>query len=153
MDTFSKMVHLVPLSKQPSAMETTNQLVTHLIQPHRLPIDVLDFCKAIRVLASLSTGFHPQTNGQVNQTGSGARSPLYLPAILPPGPLICLGCNMLATPSLLLLRVDHPSWLPMVTSHCCSPPKKEVLQCMTIYAVSIEWRHAKKPCTSCHNSL
>ncbi len=72
-DHFSKAVHLVPLPKLPSAKETA-QLV---ISIHGLPVDVVsdrgpqfvsrfwqEFCRQIGASTSLSSGFHPQTNGQ-----------------------------------------------------------------------------------------
>lgn len=75
---------------------------------------------------------------------------------LPPseGNTVFLGWNRPATPSLLLLPVFHPSWLPMVTNHCCSPPKEGVLQCprwRTIYAVAIACESMlEKPCLALH---
>ena len=79
-DWFSKAAHFIPLSKLPSALETANLLVTHVFRLHGIPVDiVLDrgpqfsartwkaFCQALGASASLSSGYHPQTNGQTER--------------------------------------------------------------------------------------
>uniref|UniRef100_A0A3Q1K565 Gypsy retrotransposon integrase-like protein 1 n=2 Tax=Anabas testudineus TaxID=64144 RepID=A0A3Q1K565_ANATE len=79
-DRFSKLVHAIPLSKLPSAKETADLLVHHVFRLHGLPVDVLsdrgpqftaafwtEFCKALGASVSLSSGFHPQTNGQTER--------------------------------------------------------------------------------------
>ncbi len=76
-DRFSKAVHFIPLPKLPSARETAQLMVDHVFQLHGLPVDVVsdrgpqfasrfwkEFCRQIGASASLSSGFHPQTNGQ-----------------------------------------------------------------------------------------
>ncbi|KAI7809155.1 hypothetical protein IRJ41_000814, partial [Triplophysa rosa] len=76
-DRFSKAVHFVPLPKLPSARETAQLMVDHVFRLHGLPVDVVsdrgpqfssrfwkEFCRQIGASASLSSGFHPQTNGQ-----------------------------------------------------------------------------------------
>ncbi len=76
-DRFSKTAHFVPLPKLPSAKETAQVVVDHIFQIHGLPVDVVsdrgpkfisrfwkEFCRQIGASTSLSSGFHPQTNGQ-----------------------------------------------------------------------------------------
>ena len=76
-DRFSKMAHFVPLTKLPSAKETAEQVLLHVFRLHGLPVDVVsdrgpqftsvfwrEFCTLIGATVSLSSGFHPQSNGQ-----------------------------------------------------------------------------------------
>ncbi len=61
-------------------METANLLTVHVIRLHGIPSDIVsdcgpqfisqvwrEFCKALGATASLSSGFHPQTNGQTER--------------------------------------------------------------------------------------
>lgn len=70
----------LPLPKLPSAKETTELMLTHLFHLHGLPVDVVsdqgpqftsvfwrDFCALVGASASLSSGFHPQSNGQTER--------------------------------------------------------------------------------------
>lgn len=79
-DRFSKAAHFVALPKLPSARETTDLLVTHVFRLHGIPQDIVSdrgpqftsqvwkaFCTALGATVSLSSGFHPQTNGQVER--------------------------------------------------------------------------------------
>lgn len=76
-DRFSKMVHYVPLTKLPSATETAELLILHVFPLHGLPTDIVSdrgpqftshvwraFCKAFGTTSSLTSGYHPQSNGQ-----------------------------------------------------------------------------------------
>lgn len=76
-DRFSKAAHFIPLPKLPSAKETALVVVDHIFRIHGLPKDVVsdrgpqfvshfwkEFCRLIGASASLTSGFHPQTNGQ-----------------------------------------------------------------------------------------
>ena len=80
-DRFSKAAHFVPLPKLPSAKGTAELLVHHVFRLHGLPMDIVsdrgpqftalfwkDFCRLIGASPSLSSGFHPQTNGQTERT-------------------------------------------------------------------------------------
>jgi len=40
-DRFSKMVHIVPLPKLPSAKETAQAILVHVFQLHGLPVDMV----------------------------------------------------------------------------------------------------------------
>ncbi|KAI3365736.1 hypothetical protein L3Q82_000693 [Scortum barcoo] len=79
-DRFSKMAHFVPLPKLPSAKETAELMLTHVFRLHGLPVDVVsdrgpqftsifwrEFCALMGASASLSSGFHPQSNGQTER--------------------------------------------------------------------------------------
>uniref|UniRef100_A0A8C1KNU4 Gypsy retrotransposon integrase-like protein 1 n=1 Tax=Cyprinus carpio TaxID=7962 RepID=A0A8C1KNU4_CYPCA len=80
-DRFSKATHFIPLPKLPSAKEMAHVLVNHVFKIHGLPSDVVsdrgpqfmsqfwkEFCRLIGASVSLSSGFHPQTNGQAECT-------------------------------------------------------------------------------------
>lgn len=79
-DRFSKAAHFIALPKLPSARETADLLVQHVFRIHGLPSDIVSdrgpqftsqvwkaFCKAIGATASLSSGYHPQSNGQTER--------------------------------------------------------------------------------------
>jgi hypothetical protein len=79
-DRFSKAAHFVPLPKLPSAKETAVTVVDHVFRLHGLPIDVVsdrgpqfvskfwqEFCRLLGATVSLSSGFHPQSNGQTER--------------------------------------------------------------------------------------
>ena len=79
-DRFSKMAHFVPLPKLPSAKETAEVMLSHVFRLHGLSQDVVsdrgpqfasrfwkEFCRLIGATASLSSGFHPQSNGQTER--------------------------------------------------------------------------------------
>ncbi len=64
----------------PSAKETAVTVVNHVFRVHGLPVDVVsdrgpqfvskfwrEFCRLLGATVSLSSGFHPQTNGQTER--------------------------------------------------------------------------------------
>ena len=80
MDRFSKAIHFVPLTKLPSAMEPAQLLVEHVLRLHGIPAEITSqrgpqlisgvwqaFCQVIGAKANLSSGYHPQTNGQTER--------------------------------------------------------------------------------------
>ena len=88
-DRFSKGVHLVALPKLPSAAETADLLVQHVFRLHGLPQDIVSdrgpqftsevwraFCKGIGATVSLSSGYHPQTNGQSERANQSMETAL-----------------------------------------------------------------------------
>lgn len=88
-DRFSKTVHFVPLPKLPSALETANLLVLHVFRLHGIPQDIVSdrgpqfssqvwkaFCQALGASASLSSGYHPQTNGQTERANQDLEAAL-----------------------------------------------------------------------------
>uniref|UniRef100_A0A8C2EBD4 Gypsy retrotransposon integrase-like protein 1 n=1 Tax=Cyprinus carpio TaxID=7962 RepID=A0A8C2EBD4_CYPCA len=79
-DRFSKAVHFIPLPKLPSARETATIVLDHVFRIHGLPVNVVsdrgpqfvsrfwtEFCRQLGATASLSSGYHPQTNGQAER--------------------------------------------------------------------------------------
>ncbi len=76
-DRFSKAAHFIPLPKLPSARETAVAVIDHILRIHGLPTDVVsdrgpqfvskfwsEFCCLLGATVSLSSGYHPQSNGQ-----------------------------------------------------------------------------------------
>ncbi len=79
-DRFSKATHFIPLPKLPSARETATLVLDHVFRIHGLPVDVVsdrgpqfvskfwtEFCRQLGATMSLSSGYHPQTNGQAER--------------------------------------------------------------------------------------
>ncbi|KAG1935783.1 retrotransposable element [Pimephales promelas] len=79
-DRFSKAAHFIPLPKLPSAKETAVSVIDHVFRLHGLPTDVVsdrgpqfvskfwrEFCRLLGATVSLSSGFHPQSNGQTER--------------------------------------------------------------------------------------
>ncbi|TWW61053.1 hypothetical protein D4764_05G0011430 [Takifugu flavidus] len=88
-DRFSKGVHFVALPKLPSAAETAELLVSHVVRLHGIPLDVVSdrgpqftsrvwqaFCKGIGATVSLSSGYHPQSNGQAERANQALEAAL-----------------------------------------------------------------------------
>ena len=88
-DRFSKAVHYVALPKLPNAAETADLLVTHVVRLHGIPLDVVSdrgpqftskvwraFCKGLGASVSLSSGYHPQTNGQAERANQALEATL-----------------------------------------------------------------------------
>ncbi|KAL0194521.1 hypothetical protein M9458_008093, partial [Cirrhinus mrigala] len=79
-DRFSKMCKFVPLKGLPTAMETAELLFQHLFWHFSLPEEIVSdrgpqfishvwkaFFKLLGVSVNLSSGYHPQTNGQTER--------------------------------------------------------------------------------------
>uniref|UniRef100_A0A3P9LW77 Gypsy retrotransposon integrase-like protein 1 n=1 Tax=Oryzias latipes TaxID=8090 RepID=A0A3P9LW77_ORYLA len=79
-DRFSKAVHFIPLTQLPSTTETAKILVDKVFRHHGIPSDIVSdrgpqfisqvwraFCSALGASVSLSSGYHPQTNGQAER--------------------------------------------------------------------------------------
>ena len=79
-DRFSKSAHFVPLAKLPSGKETAEIMITNVFRLHGLPLEVTSdrgpqfasafwkaFCTLVGAKSQLSSGFHPQTNGQTER--------------------------------------------------------------------------------------
>uniref|UniRef100_A0A3P9IIZ6 Gypsy retrotransposon integrase-like protein 1 n=1 Tax=Oryzias latipes TaxID=8090 RepID=A0A3P9IIZ6_ORYLA len=79
-DRFSKLAHAIPLQRLPSAKELATLVSQHLFRLHGLPLSITsdrgpqfiaafwkEFCNLLGIKVSLSSGFHPQTNGQVER--------------------------------------------------------------------------------------
>uniref|UniRef100_A0A8C6NS12 Gypsy retrotransposon integrase-like protein 1 n=1 Tax=Nothobranchius furzeri TaxID=105023 RepID=A0A8C6NS12_NOTFU len=79
-DRFSKAVHLVALAGLPTAKRTAELLLEEVVWLHGFPQDVVSdrgpqfvscfwkaFCRLVGASTSLSSGYHPQTNGQTER--------------------------------------------------------------------------------------
>ncbi len=80
MDRFTKSCRLIPLKNLPTAMETAEQIFNHVFRYFGIPKDIVsdrgpqfisrvwkNFLKLLGVTVSLSSGYHPQTNGQTER--------------------------------------------------------------------------------------
>uniref|UniRef100_A0A8C6KLF6 Gypsy retrotransposon integrase-like protein 1 n=1 Tax=Nothobranchius furzeri TaxID=105023 RepID=A0A8C6KLF6_NOTFU len=76
-DRFSKACHFVPLKSLPSSAVTAELLIKHVFRLHGIPTEILsdrgpqflsrvwkEFATSLGASVSLSSGYHPQTNGQ-----------------------------------------------------------------------------------------
>uniref|UniRef100_A0A3P9HCQ1 Gypsy retrotransposon integrase-like protein 1 n=1 Tax=Oryzias latipes TaxID=8090 RepID=A0A3P9HCQ1_ORYLA len=79
-DRFSKAAQFIPLVQLPTARETANLLIDHVFRHHGIPSDIVSdrgpqfvsqvwraFCSALGASTSLSSGYHPQSNGQAER--------------------------------------------------------------------------------------
>uniref|UniRef100_A0A8C6NY77 Gypsy retrotransposon integrase-like protein 1 n=1 Tax=Nothobranchius furzeri TaxID=105023 RepID=A0A8C6NY77_NOTFU len=79
-DRFSMAVHLVALAGLPTAKRTAKLLLEQVVWLHGFPQDVASdrepplvsrfwraFCRLVGASTSLSSGYHPQTNGQMER--------------------------------------------------------------------------------------
>uniref|UniRef100_A0A8C8DEE2 Integrase catalytic domain-containing protein n=1 Tax=Oryzias sinensis TaxID=183150 RepID=A0A8C8DEE2_9TELE len=79
-DRFSKMAHFIPLPQLPTASETANLMINHVFRHHGIPVDIVSdrgpqftsqvwkaFCSALGATVSLTSGYHPQSNGQAER--------------------------------------------------------------------------------------
>ncbi len=95
-DRFSKATHFIPLPKLPSARETATIVLDHVFRIHGLPVDISDrgpqfvskfwteFCRQLGATARLSSGYHPQTNGQAERANQGLERVLHCVASAEP---------------------------------------------------------------------
>lgn len=115
------MVHFIPLPKLPSAMETADHVSSCTVCQFTSWVWGV-FCKAIGGSASLSSGFHLQTNGQ-SETWNLCSAASQL-VIQHPGAHIFPGWNMLTIRSPRLPPECHRSWRLMVFSLNYSRPRR-----------------------------
>ncbi len=79
-DRFSKACRLIPLPKLPTAFETAEALLEQVFHFYGLPEDIVSdrgpqftsrvwkaFCQQLNINVSLISGYHPQSNGQVER--------------------------------------------------------------------------------------
>lgn len=80
-DRLSKMAHFLPLKSTPSAMETAQVFIREIVRLHGVPMNIVSdrgvqftsrfwktLCEALKIERSLSSAYHPQTNGQTERT-------------------------------------------------------------------------------------
>jgi hypothetical protein len=83
-DRFSKACRLLPLKALPTAMETAELMFNHVFRYFGIPEDIVSdrgpqfvsrvwraFFKLLGVTISLSSGYHPQTNGADREEDTG----------------------------------------------------------------------------------
>ncbi len=79
-DRFSKACRFIPLPKLPTALETAENLCNYVFRFYGLPEDIVSdrgpqftsrvwsaFCQKLNINVSLTSGYHPQSNGQVER--------------------------------------------------------------------------------------
>lgn len=79
-DRFSKACRFIPLPKLPTAFETAEALCENVFRFYGLPEDIVSdrgpqftsrvwsaFCQQLGINVSLTSGYHPQSNGQVER--------------------------------------------------------------------------------------
>lgn len=79
-DRFTKMTSFIALPKLPSARELAEIMMNHVLRIHGFPSDIVsdwgpqfvsrfwkEFCKIIGVTASLTSGYHPESNVQTDR--------------------------------------------------------------------------------------
>ena len=87
----------IGLPKLPSAHETAGLLTNHVFRLHGIPVDIVSdrgpqfisqvwksFCQALGATVSLSSGFHPQTNGQSERANQDLESAIRCVAAINP---------------------------------------------------------------------
>uniref|UniRef100_A0A3P9JS16 Gypsy retrotransposon integrase-like protein 1 n=1 Tax=Oryzias latipes TaxID=8090 RepID=A0A3P9JS16_ORYLA len=97
-DRFSKLAHAVPLQKLPTAKELAEVMSRNVFRLHGLPANIVsdrgpqfvaefwkEFCKLLGITLSLSSGFHPQTNGQVERYNQDLETTLRAMCAKSPG--------------------------------------------------------------------
>ena len=129
-DRFSMAVHFIPLPKLPSASKTAQLLITHVVRLHGIPSNIVSnrgtqfyvrfskaFCTLIGTTVSLSSGFHPQTNGQTEQANQATKTVLR-----------CLCSNNPVSWSTQLLWAEYA-----INSHTLAASKLSPLECCLGY--------------------
>ena len=84
-DLFSKSCRLLPLPGLPTALQTAEALSTHVSRHYGVPEDIVSdqgpeftsrvwkaFMDCLGVSISLTSGFHPESNGQVERVNQDA---------------------------------------------------------------------------------
>ena len=80
-DRLSKMAHFLPLKGTPSARETAEIFIREIIRLNGIPRNIISdrgvqftsrfwkaLCKLLKIELSMSSAYHPQTNGQTERT-------------------------------------------------------------------------------------
>lgn len=122
-DRFSGFVHFVSLQKLPSAAGTGNLSVQHVFRLNGIPKDIVSdrspqftlgvwksFCSALVVSVSLSSGYHPKSNGQTERMNQTLRNALR-----------CMAAQQPTTCSTYLPWVEYSQNSLVSPSSCVSP--------------------------------
>ncbi|XP_078809690.1 uncharacterized protein LOC144994726 [Oryzias latipes] len=146
-DRFSKFVHFIPLPQLPTATETAEILVQQVFRHHGIPTDIVSdrgpqfvsqvwkaFCSALGASVSLTSGYHPQSNGQAERLRELIRSwkppfavwPLRIPWT---GRNIWYGPNTHITLTRPLPQDCPRLRPPSGTHHHCFPRRSWTWQC------------------------
>ena len=101
-DGFSKVVHFMALAKLPSATETADLDIEHVVRIHEIPLDIVsdrgpqftsrvwkEFCRALGATASLSSSHPPQSNGQTERANQDLETALRCISAHNPASLSC----------------------------------------------------------------
>lgn len=89
-DLFSKAAHFITLPKLPTAMETARLLTLHVFRLHGILEDIVsdrgpqftsgvwkEFCSSLGAKVSLTSGYHPQSNGQCERANQELEAVLW----------------------------------------------------------------------------
>ncbi|KAK7916542.1 hypothetical protein WMY93_012303 [Mugilogobius chulae] len=141
-DRFSKAVHYVPLPKLPSSSDTAKLLVQHVFRLHGIPTDIVSdrgpqfssqvwkaFCQSLGSTVSLTSGYHPQSNGQTERANQDLESALR-----------CVTARNPTTWSSFLPWVEyaHNSLVSSATGDrsCCPSVQAHLRRCRNIWRVA-----------------
>ena len=80
-DRWTKMAHFIPIESLPSAEETAELFINHVLRLHGLPDEIISdrgsqftsrfwkrFLELLGIKQSMSSAYHPQTDGQTERT-------------------------------------------------------------------------------------
>ena len=108
-DRFSKAVHFIFLNKLPSSADIADLLTNHVFRLHGIPSEIVShwgpqfrsqvwksFCTALGAKVSLSSVYHPRSNGQMERLNQELEAALY-----------CVVCNNPSTWSQQLSWVEY----------------------------------------------
>ncbi|XP_056894925.1 uncharacterized protein LOC130529048, partial [Takifugu flavidus] len=119
-------------------------LVSHVVRLHGIPLDVVSdrgpqftskvwqaFCKGIGATVSLSSGYHPQSNGQAERANQALEAALRCVTTSNPASWskFLPGWNTPSTPWRALLLVCPPFNVSWATNPLCSPSRSWRSQC------------------------
>ena len=135
-DRFSKMTHFIALPKLPSAKDTAQIMMQNIFRIHGFPKDIVsdrgpqfisrfwkEFCRLIGATASLTSGYHPEANGQTERLNQQLETGLRCLVSQNPTSwsthLVWVEYAHNSLPTSYLPQVSPHSSVPMVTSLLC----------------------------------